>query len=387
MKIIIIPNAPVMAARHYCIAKTLIEQGHEVHYLTWALPYNVKPADMIKHLFTSLIAKTYKHEDITVHSARRLPYFWPIINGWLFKYQVRRLYKQIGADIVFTESYTNETEVPKDIPFIYDLADDYAAPADVYGSLIYKLAFRLLGVRGVMRRQCENALAVTAVSDILFNYAKQYNTNVHMLRNGLDKDRIQSTLKNLPSKHASKHSMVYLTRFGQWSRAIETLEATVALKKEFPDLELHLIGEGTESEKMQAFIAEHNASTYIHYHGFIYDRTEMYRLLSQSSIGLNISDKNKWRDAAHPIKVIEYSAFGMRVVSTNLEEVKRLGFKNVYMFSDAAGNDLVTAMRKALRDGNNYHAVGRKVLAEYDWQKIAASLTQLIHATKQENVT
>ncbi|HUC90001.1 MAG TPA: glycosyltransferase family 4 protein [Patescibacteria group bacterium] len=381
MKVIIVPNAPVMAARHYCIAKTLIEQGHEVHYMMWALPYSIKPSEMLKHLTTSLFSKTYKHEDITVHTARRLPYFWPFINGWIFKSQIRNLYKKLGADIIFTESYTNETEVPKDLPFIYDLADDYAAPADVYGSLIYKLAFKLLGIRKVMQRQCKNAIAVTAVSEILYNFGKQYNDNVHMLRNGVDKDVIEVTLKDKKSFPTNKHSMVYVTRFGQWSRAIETLEATITLKKEFPDLELNLVGEGTESEKMKAFIKEHQAESYIHYHGFIYDRKKMYGLMNQSTIGLNISDKNKWRDAAHPIKVIEYSALGKKVVSTNLVEVEALNFPNVFTFSDDGhGDDLVGAMRRALndnRDNRNFEDVSKHTLKTYDWSDIVKQLTDL----------
>ncbi|HEU4913850.1 MAG TPA: glycosyltransferase family 4 protein [Candidatus Saccharimonadales bacterium] len=383
MKFIIVPNAPVMAARHFCIAKTLIEQGHEVHYMMWALPYNIKPSEMLKHLFTSLRSKTYVHEGITVHTARRLPYFWPFINGWIFKSQIRRLFKRLNADIIFTESFTNETEVPKDLPFIYDLADDYAAPADVYGSPIYKLAFKLLGIRNVMKRQCRNAIAVTAVSDILYNFAKQYNSNVHMLRNGLDKGIIEMTLRDLPTRPTNKHSMVYVTRFGQWSRAIETLEATVKLKKEFPDLELHLVGEGTESAKMLAFIKEHNAEGYIHYHGFIYDRKKMYELMGQSQIGLNISDKNKWRDAAHPIKVIEYSAFGIKVVSTNLAEVEALALPNIFTFSDEPkGTSLIDAMRRALQSENepsSFEAVSKEVLKVYDWHRIVYALETVIN--------
>src|ERR1700729_2899186 len=121
MKIIMIPNMPVMAGRHYCLAKTLVEQGHEVHYMMWELPYKVSLKKIVSHVFTSLVPKTYKHEKFIVHKSIRLPYFWPIINGLIFKKQLRSLFKKIDADIVITESYTNETEVPKDLPFIYDL--------------------------------------------------------------------------------------------------------------------------------------------------------------------------------------------------------------------------------------------------------------------------
>ena len=64
MKIIIIPNSPVMAARHFSLANTLIKQGNEVHYLLWELPYNVKATELVRHLGTSLIPKEYKNKKI-----------------------------------------------------------------------------------------------------------------------------------------------------------------------------------------------------------------------------------------------------------------------------------------------------------------------------------
>src|ERR1019366_2454359 len=151
MKIIIIPNMPTMSGRHSNIANHLVDQGHEVHYLLWELPYGVSNKNLFKHLKTSLRKKTYKQGRINVHKVSRLPYFWPYINGILFRHQAKQLYNEINADIIFSEGYTNETNLSKDIPFIYDLADDYAAPADVYGSPIYKLAFKLLAVRKTMK--------------------------------------------------------------------------------------------------------------------------------------------------------------------------------------------------------------------------------------------
>lgn len=364
-----------MSGRHYCLAKALVEQGHEVHYYTWALPYNTGVKALIKHLFTSLLKKEYTHEEFHVHTARRLPYFWPVINGIIFKKQLRNLFKQIDADIIITESYTNETEVPKDLPFIYDLADDYAGPADVYGSPLYKFAFRLLDIRGVMKRQSQNAVAVTAVSDMLVNYAKPLNENVVKLPNGVE-DAIVKKILRAKQEKKSQHSIVYATNFGPWSRAIETLETVTALREEFPDIDITLIGSGSESDNIQQYIIDHDAEHYIHYLGYIYDRERLFQLLSQSSIGLNISDKNKWRDASHPMKVMDYSALGIKVVSTNLREVEALGYENIYLFSDEANkNSFSDALRKALNDRKTYPKVSKEVLSKYSWDKLVKKLT------------
>lgn len=385
MKIILIPNNQTMAARHYCVAKELQAQGHEVTYFMWQHPFGVSLKEMVRHAFTSLIPKTYQHETFTVHKAVRLPFFWPVINGWIFKSQLRRLYKELGADLILTESYTNETEVPKDLPYVYDLADDYAGPAEVYGSVVYKLAFKLLNVRGTMRRQCEHAQTVTAVSSTLYDYAKNLNDNTVMVPNGVERELIKRTL--LEKRRVKRHSIVYATGFGPWSRAIETLETVTKLRKEFPDISLTLVGAGTEVPKIKQYIDEHDAHDYIRYIDYVYDRKELFTLLSNHSIGLNISDKNAWRDASHPMKVMDYSALGMKVVSTNLTEVKNLGYDNIFLFSDTNKREgLKTVLRRALKDTRrSYKKVSNDVLENYDWSTIVSPLIsageQIVHET------
>lgn len=378
MKIIIIPNTPYMGGRHYCIAKMLALQGHEIHYFISKPPYNVSHHELVKSIFTSVQGDQYEYEEFVVHKVRRLPLFWPVINGWLFKAQLKRLYKKIGADVVFTQSYTNETEVPKSIPYVYDLADDYAAPADIYGSPLYKLAFKLLNVRGVMKRQCHNALAVTAVSNILCNYAEQYSNNVVKLPNGVERSFIREALKIKPDNTKNNHSLVYSAYFDRWNRVIETLQAIVKLRQELPDLKLTLIGKGPESENIKKFIEDHQAEDYIHQLGIIRDRKKLFSLISQSSIGLNISDKNKWRDASHPMKVMDYSALGLKVVSTDLSEVRALNLPNIFLFSDYdKKRDLVATLRHALEDKKKYQQISKKVLRDYSWEDLTKKLASL----------
>jgi glycosyltransferase involved in cell wall biosynthesis len=366
MKIIIIPNMPVMSGRHYCIAKELVRQGHTVEYFMWAQPYGMNRKALVKHLFTSLISKSYDYEEFTVHTSRRLPYFWPVLNGFIFKAQLRKLFKSSSADVIITESYTNETEVPKELPYIYDLADNYAGPAEVYGGPLYKLAFKLLGVRRVMKNHCANAKAVTVVSQALYEYALPHSKTVVKIPNGVESQYIKAVTK----KARNPHSLVYATGFGVWSRAIETLEAVVELRLEFPHIELTLIGDGTEIPRIKKFIQEHSAQDYIRLSGYVYDRKELYELMSQSAIGLNISDKNTWRDASHPMKVMDYCALGLTVVSTNLREVEALNFENIVFLSDKPGHGLKNAIKLALTYRGDTEKISRRVLHYYSWEKL-----------------
>lgn len=382
MNIIIIPNEPNpnMMGRHYGIAKALAARGHQVHTVMWDLPHQMKPAALVRHIFTSLAVKDYDYENLKLHHFGRLPLFWPYINGWLFKYQLRKLYRRINADIIFAESFTNETSVPKNLPFIYDLADDYAAPAEVFGSIIHKLMFKILSVQSTMRQQCRDALAVTAVSEPLCAFARQYNSQVTKLPNGVEADII-ANLKTLKTRPVNAHSLLYVSGFGPWSQPVKVMQATLELRKRFPDIQLTLVGEGSEVPAIQEFISQHQAQNFIDYKGPIHDRTKVFQLISDHAIGINISQKNKWRDAAHPMKVIEYSALGRKIVSTDLEGVIALGLPNIFMFSEKSKvHDLKRTIRQALEaPAQIYSDVSQQILAEYSWDVL---IKQLITTTK-----
>jgi glycosyltransferase involved in cell wall biosynthesis len=373
MKIIIVPCIPKMFGRRYNLAKTFAAQGHDVIYISWELPYGLNMRSMIRHMFTSLKHEEYEYENFTVHKIRRLPFFWPYVNGWLFKYQLNKIYKKLDADFVFSQSYTNETEIPKNLPLLYDLNDDHVAMAEVYGSLFYKLAFRLLRVRAVIRRQCQRAFCVTVVSDPLNEIALKHNENVVVLENGINTKLIKSI--NSVQNKVKKNSLVYVTGFNQWSRPIETIEAVVKLKNEYKDLTLTLIGDGTETQSIKSYIRENELEDYIYYMGAIYNQNKLFKIVARHQVGLAISEKNKLRDAAFPLKIIEYSSLAKPIVSTNLNEVNALKFPNIHFFSNP--ESLKGTIKNALEDTRNYTKFSVNVLDKYDWNKIADKVIYL----------
>lgn len=372
------PNAPRMTARHYRLAKSLVRQGHEVHYIVWETPYGLPANELLHHLRTNFKRQTTHFEEFTMHKLRRLPLFWPWINGRLFQSQVRRLYKQEGYDFIFAEGYTNETEIPTELPYVYDLADDYAAFAEVYDSKAYKIAFKILDVRRAMQRQARNAILVTGVSENLMRFATTHNPFTRKFPNGVDTTALEKILRQ-KSAPANPHSIVYASGFGRWSRVIETMQAVTNLRSDFPDISLTLIGDGTESEKIQEFIRSNHAESYIKYLGFISNHTELFRHIKSHAIGLNISDKNKWRDASHPMKLMDYSALGKKVVSTDLDEVVFLQLKNVFTFHGTSLKSLESGLRRALATQSvHYDKLAATIRKNYDWDVLAADFLRAV---------
>ncbi len=347
-----------------------------MHFVSWDQPYPLTIKKFKEQLFSSLKYKSYKQENFTVHKLRRLPFFWPKINGILFKHQLTILSRKLNIDWIITQGYTNEMELPKDIPHIYDMNDDQVAFAEVYGSFIYRIGFRLLQVKKTIEKQCKEAQAVLVVSEPLANIAKSYNTNVHKLSNGVSK-KVISKVKSSKSQ-VIKDSIVYVSSFNQWARPIEAIKAVINLKKVFPKIQLTLIGDGTEVSKIIDYIKVNKLEDTVHYLGSIYDQDRLFKIVNQHQVCLNISEKNKLRDAASPIKVFEYTALGKKVVSTDLDEVISLGFPNVEVFKYSTIKSLQTAVEKALKSEDNYDKIGSLVLNTYSWEGIARKLTRIL---------
>jgi glycosyltransferase involved in cell wall biosynthesis len=366
MKIILIPHLPTLYGRRFNLAKSLVSLGHEVHFITWDMPYPISLKGMYRHLINSGQSLTEKQSNgMYIHHVRRLPFFWPILNGILFKHQIRKMYHQWDIQVILSQSFTNETEPPLELPLIYDLNDDHLAYATVYGSIMYRLAYKMLQVSSTIKRQLTTAILVTAVSDILVEKAGLYNPNVLKIPNGIEKEVFRLNVTE------QKHTIVYVSTFGKWSRVGDVIRAVDQIKETIPDVHLTLIGDGTDLPAAKRIIQEKNLDQWITVMGRVNDRQKVFERIARAEVCLNISEKNAFRNAASPMKVIDYSALGKKVVSSDLHEVKALHFPNVFIYSDESSNDsLETAIVDAFTRKVNRQQVQSLVRKNYQWQTL-----------------
>lgn len=376
MKIVFIPHLPTLFGRRYNLAKNLAKQGHEVHFITWDMPYPLKAAEVPAHMINAFRSNEYKDSpNFYVHQVRRLPFFWPIINGLLFKYQVKKIYKKVGAQVIISQTFTNETEPPLNLPLVYDINDDHQAFADIYGSAIYRIGYKLLGVKSVIARQSAAALFVSVVSGKLETFAKRYNSDVIKIPNGVEEEAF--TFSEKEKINARRHSIVYVSNFGKWSRLDEVLRTVNELKKSYPDIRLDLVGDGTELENAKKKTQVLDLKKQVTFHGKVNDRKKIFKLISAAEICLNISDKNAFRDSASPIKVIEYSALNKKVISTKLDEVSILNFPNVVFLSGSGSNNLKELVERAFSKKSEHSTarVNRNIMSEYTWENLTKGLS------------
>jgi len=375
MKILFIPHLPTLYGRRYNLAKSLAAQGNEVHFIIWDMPYPLSPSKARSHIINSWKSETFEYDDnFYIHKVRRLPFFWPYINGILFKHQVKNIYKNAQLQLIISQAFTNETEPPLEFPLVYDINDDHQAFADIYGSWFYKLGYKLLGVDRVIGRQCRQAQLVTVVSDKLFDIAKEFNANVVKIPNGVEEAALR-----VKKQKVKTHSIIYVSTFGKWSQVLHVIDVINELKEKLPDIHLDLVGDGTEAEIAKQKVEELRLKKWITMHGRINNRLILFNLIAANDICLNISEKNAFRDAASPIKVIEYSALNKKVVSTNLDEVKSLKFPNVFIYSEQQNaTTLQEAILRAFASNVDITGVRKTIKDTYTWKVISSQLIALI---------
>ena len=376
MKIMIIPHLP-NALRAKPIARTFAEQGHEVHLITWSMPYPLNWATIADNFRNSWRRSDTSDQGVLVHKVRRLPLICPPINRWWFKRQISSLFDRYELDLVFSETYFSETEPPLDLPLYYDMSDEYEAFAEIYGSRFYKLAFRLLSVHSTIRNQIVRSNAVFCVSDDLMVYAKNDRTDgVYKFPNG-----VEDWAFDLPYLTGKKYSLVYVTTYGKWSKVLPLIKVVTDLRSDIADITLTLIGDGPEVPEAKRYVEANNLSGFVTFKGNVTDRQELFTHINQHEVCLNISEKNRFRDAASPMKVFEYSALAKKIVSSELKEVKALDFANVFFFdNDKWETSLKEAIQVAFISEIDPKAV-RDEAARYSWPVLLNRAEEIFRET------
>ncbi len=376
MKILLIPHLPSEQTRGNSLANALADQGHEVHMITWSMPYPLVAKNIVDNVMHSWKKREYRAGSVVMHKVRRLPLFVPPVNRRWFKKQVRSVFERYSIDFVWSASYFNETEPPLDLPLFYDMTDDHEAFAEIYGSPLYKLTFKLLAVRRTIVDQIKASRAVFCVSHALAAYAKSYRDNkVFLFPNGVEEWAL-----DIPYSAGKRHSLVYVTNFGRWSMLIPLIQVVQELRATIEDISLTLVGDGPVLAEAKQYVKDHRLDRWVHFRGVITDRRELFEEINAHEVCLNISEKNRFRDAASPMKVFEYSSLGKKVVSSELDEVKRLPFGNLFFFDNDSFAGSAKAAVEAAFDATVDPEAIRAQVAQYSWPVLVGRTERIVES-------
>jgi glycosyltransferase involved in cell wall biosynthesis len=371
MRILWVPHLPwamMQGQREWHLIKRLLTRGHEIHVLTW------EAIGRTDALLRSMSSRTERDGPLTIHRAARVPNpvgritgdysrgFRP--NEWLFRQHVRSLLARHDFELfIYGLSHKAVGLPPFDVPVprVFDYLDlcTYPSVEDAY---------------------LANSDLVICTSTVLVDRVRARGKRAVYVPNGVDRKRIASgdadvVRRNLDLAGKKVVSLIGLT----CSPTLFFVDALAEASRQVPGLVFLAVGgagwlphEGLGP--LEARCRERGVTLIAT--GAV-PNAQVADYFMATDVGLYPGDADPYFDAACPIKVLEYSAAGKPVVATDLEELRRFAWPNVYLSPPepkAFGAAIVRAVRErtAMPD-----------LAAFEWDALALTFEESCEAARQ----
>lgn len=374
MDILVIPHVPRtisgVPGRFDFLVENLKNKNH-VHILSWDMPYpfqNIKNIKEIRERFTKEIER-----NVTFHHIAR-PLIFPPFNRNAVSSQIIEIIKEYDIDIIFSESFIWDVVPPVNyVPIIYDLVDDHVASFKNV-PLSKKFMSKFLRIERAIVHQIENSDHTFFVSSVLKDKYGRISKSSSVLPNGVDLDRFKNAN---PDEYIQKLSLEnydcilgYVGYFGEWSNLYKTVVNLYGFLEKNNGA-IIIVGSGPEVEYCKKKLRNKKRLIFM---GMV-EYQEIPALMKTFDIGLLPFKKCPFTDAASPIKYFEYSAAGLKIVSSPLEELKRINFNNTIFFDDI--KNIGNAAEKAMNMDFNKSRL-RRSIKEYDWSTLSRKVESIL---------
>lgn len=262
----------------------------------------------------------------------------------------------------------------KRIPIVFDLQDDLVGLTRIYSPSCFSFIFPLIALFATsLIIRASNI--VTAVSQSLGEFATRFNHRVIIVPNGVNSKLFTPKSSLFTS---NRRVVGYVGSISSWSGVWQMLSKVVNKVLEFDhNVEFHIYGDGPEAPMIRQLSRNEQA---IKYFGEIsYEKVP--DVLQTFTVGLIPFPKCSIADQSCPMKLFEYWASGVPVVSTNLEGVKHFGDNAVLLVNDyeeMAEEIKRLLSNESLRSRLISHGLSR--VAKYQWSRISSKLLDVIFA-------
>ena len=339
-----------------------LKKKHEIHIIQHTQPFKNK---LLKFLNPKLLLKSLKDwtmfkEGIYHHHIRH-SYFTRFnqvlkFNNQIFKKKIKNIVKSHKIEVIICgPNYYLHGYPPVDlnVPIIFDYVDflhDFKDPNRENSRVLekyYKIASLVLCVSKTLKQ----------------SIPERYKEKAIYLPNGVDLNFFNSYQN---SKEDTDIKYISLIGLGV-SESLFYLNIFPKIKAEVKNIKLLLVGGGIRYSPIKNYVSnKKNPSDYI-FTGFTQYK-DIRKYFFMSDVGLYPSLQNRYYDSACPIKIMEYSAAHKPVVSTDLEEVRRLNFPNV-LLSKPTSSDFIKKIIMALDYKGSFPN-----LENFDWMFLSKKL-------------
>jgi glycosyltransferase involved in cell wall biosynthesis len=273
-------------------------------------------------------------------------------------------------------------EGPWEVAFALLLRSLGRARVVVYDDIDYAPGFQPISrarrrlVAAIERFGIRRADLVISVGERLARLRRaQGARQVQVIPNGADVDRFAVALPQRGAAGRRSPTLIYIGYLGAWAGVDLVLDAVAIAAHALPGLRLILLGHGTPLDlaALRTGIQARGVESAVEFRGEVAYR-ELPVQLAEADLGLAMFRPLDLTRFAFPLKVVEYMAAGLPVLTTADTEaadlVTRVDAGAVVPFDASA---VAEAIVETLHDSEKYRRYSENATAcskAYDWQRI-----------------
>ncbi len=371
-KVLFIPHHPLYGDLKLRLAEMAryMPDGCEVYLLNWTASANRSFAGRIgaalRDLFRASCVRTIGPWKVLETPLMHRPLF---LAGIFNTFMLLPMIKRLNIDCVVNGSYYLFSLGQREgFKYIVDIADLPALPnGGAFESFIER----------AVKREVGRADLVTVSSLVLADHLKEHYgaKRVEFLPNGTDIKRSRSVTEEAKNEALERLGMKgrwvigYIGYLGPWVDVAFMARVFREVKKDVPEAVLLFVGSGPDIEKYRRAYSDKD----IVFLGSV-PPENIEKYFRACDVGVLPNAKSLFQDMAFHIKIIEFAVARRHVISSDLEEVKRLGLSCVTILPlDEA---LWVAALKRAR-AIPWDDTLDKALDKYDWREICGRLMRL----------
>lgn len=218
---------------------------------------------------------------------------------------------------------------------------------------------------------------------------KQGARNVYIIPNGVDREKFMVACQKRREKDRRYLTLIYIGYLGSWSGVNIILDAAAIVSQWIPNLRVIFVGQALQDElsAIRSRICNLDVGNIVDLRGKVaYGELPVH--LAEADVGLAMFQPLDVTRYAFPLKVVEYMAAGLPVLTTKGTEaadlVTRTGTGEAVSFEEMALANAVFRMYKDTATYRQYSENAENYSKSYDWSQLVQNAYEIIDRNYRE---
>ena len=362
-------------------SETLAGHGYEVNFL--ALAEGNEPKTYTKEGVNVIELKMRKH-----HGANSFSYLLPYLKflGLAFLH-CSRLFLERKVDVVHVHNMPNFLVLAGLLPRLFGkeiILDVHDSVPETYGckfGTMPKTLYKLLCLE-------ESLSSIFANKLICVNEIQKQK----LLGRGIPAEKI-SVVLNVPDhkifkyevknqhNHKETFDLVFHGTIDKLLGLDLAIEAVSRLIRDVPEIHLHIMGKGRHLEEFENLAEKLCIKDRVHFSKKSFPVENLPNLLQNMDLGIIPNKKNIATELMLPVKMMEYVAIGIPVVSARLKTIEHYFSDNMVTYFEPENvESMANAILELYRNEKKRREQiinARKFIEKYGWEKHQMELIRL----------